>query len=69
MKVHIVIQDRSMSEEILDCLQTKHGLTDVKQSRFERFGIVSGNISEEHLEQIRRIQGVTVTIDSQKKIV
>src|SRR3989344_2055067 len=62
MKLHVVLKravaaDPTARQAICDRLIAL-GMTGINQPRFEQYGIVSGDISEERLDALQNIEGI-----------
>lgn len=69
MKVHIVLKDGLSEEEKAAVLQNAiaYGLANFNQPRFEKFGLLSGDIEESLLEAFRGLRGVKSVNPDQKR--
>jgi len=72
MKVHVTLQSHvrehpEMKSRVLEKMQAA-GIQNVNVQRFERYGIVSGDLDSSKLETIRQMPDVkTVEIDEQRQ--
>ena len=70
MKVHVTIRESALSnaEAALGKIVAA-GMRDVNRSRFEAFGVISGDIDENQLEALRGLDVVeTVEADEKKSV-
>ena len=72
MKVHITLEpavrnDPAAKTRALERLENEAGVRDVNRKRFDRYGIVTGEVDEHKLDEVRRIIGVkAVEADEQR---
>ena len=72
MKVHIILDDAvrqnaEAKQAVLERLQSEIKLSDVNLARFERHGILSGELPREYLVDAERIPGVKVIVPDETK--
>jgi hypothetical protein len=63
MKVHITLEpsvrnDPVAKSKVLARLENEAGVRDVNLKRFDRYGIVSGEVDEHKVEDVRRMSEV-----------
>jgi hypothetical protein len=63
MKVHITLTERARSsaserEKALKVLESSAHLTGINAKRFERYGIATGDLPEDQLDFVRRLECV-----------
>jgi translation elongation factor EF-1beta len=74
VKVHVTVTDQAAGDpdarrETLARITEAAAVTDVNQSRFDRYGILTGMADDSALDTIRKVAGVvSVEIDSVKRL-
>lgn|GEM_PF-2748699 len=72
VKTHIVLDEEKANapearKEVLSEIRKKFDISEINEKRFERYGVLTCEIEEEMLDDVRRIPGVAgVEVDQER---